>query len=1236
MTQTHRYPRRSILCVVSTLTTILLATAPSLLAQGNSVQHVPQVVVDADGSHMTPLAKGFTSTSQTHRVQARAAGNVNCVDPTSSDNAAQRRGKGAACNVADVAVINAPDSANCPDCGSNITTDATGNVVGTHLKNKVTVSFTNPSQRVDDNGNPLLAWPPLAINGNRIAPQPFQGPDGNMINPSNEDTSGNPIVTKFPDPASLSGNMTNAGAVDPRTSSVTQFHNNLSNVPLSGGDCSSFGSGKAVTTRDGTVTVTLPQQGFGVLNPDGTCDVSRAFIAAANLAAPMVNSNPNSMAFDTDANGNCNPNHSTSPNPNAAVGCGQERRTQRITEDYVAHCPPNAQYVNGVCFKPTSQSARYGGQKTFMHSDFYASLVPAALTNLTQDNAVIMGFTFAPPEISWGYSIDEDACVDLLVTEVCITLFSAKIGYDFDLATGLRLPVQLEASNIPPSILAGTAASLTTSLTPQDFTAADYTNFCVNNGVADGLLVSDCNTFAFPEFFSSLFHDVDSSVPIDGQEFVAKWVIFAGVKVVVLDVPVIDVGIDSAGDIPTLGTMFALWQNKLSATGATALAFLLDYKNAGATAGLNDFLTTLKAKDLNWASFTTPFGGVTNLDGSVVARKFPFLFADGLHLYADCVKAASKGQFIGVGGNTKPFCTGLFLSYAGATAGIGLTLIPTADSSQINASWGVGNDGRISGNADSTATSGLGFTQVVNNNTIGSGNVVVTNPDIGPIAFDNYDTTTDYAHVKVDNFTYLLNTFGIELDANLEFGGILAKIPDLPSFPILNLRYNAGSTGIPIPEHRGEKPIDYGIFVTNYGLSVSGSPVVTAVNPLLPASQNNLNPTKPALGIKPGRSSATFNVQIKNEGSVSGNFENFAAITPDMSGKFSFLTPGWAASFAQSTTSGNAHALAGSAIPVTITPLKDPSTRPQVYPITLQADSTEAVNFNMPATDPSNIKRKGAADVVYVNVLPYYDPRITSVPPSAVAKPGATAQAYAETVQNHGNAPDQIRLTYGAVDFNTAACTLTSLGGAGCQYRAVPTVIPPAWTTASGITTLFDAPLQSPPVGDVAVLATRNTGLTIAVPSTWAGMTNTTYTFAITVTSLIDDGAPPASNVVKIQQTVVATKQSMTRYIGLELTDLASQIQVANAAGIKTGGTLPIDVNASQGQNGKALNYILAGNFSGATSSLKSEISTMQAFLAALAGPNSIPTPYVSDWSKRANAIIVDLNAAVASTVTSN
>src|SRR3954466_11928248 len=1186
----------------------ILAFTPSSVAQngngnGNGNAHIPKLVIDADGSHLTPLAKGFKSTAQKHRDNKRAHGNTNCQDPSDSDSPGQKRNKAADCDTEDVSVINAPDPDNCPHCGSEDVTDGNGKAVGKHLKNQVTIGYSKPSQRSDKDGNPLTSWPPLAINPNRKVPQPFQDSDGNTIDPSIEDNSDNPISDKQDDPNSLSGKRGDPSSVAPGITNVTRFHNNLSNLPLVGSDCTIFGSGKTFAAHDGNgknlkdskgddISVTLPAQGFGTQNADGTCDVSRAMIVAMNKAYGKQKGDNSKKAFDADDDGNCDTTDASNPH-SAAMKCGQERRTQHIEEDYVAHCAPNAEYVDGVCVKGNNGPQQFA---TFLQRSSFTAL-PSSTGSLFRDNYAMMGFTLAPPEVSWGYSIDEEGCIDLGFTDICITLFAARVGYDFDLGAGLRLPVKLEVSTgsgTTPindlSVLAGNSLSLNTSLTPEDFSAQQYTDFCNANGIADGLLVSDCNKFAFPEFFSSALHEIVPAVEVDGQELVAKWTIFAGVKVVVMDITVIDIGIDSAGDLPTLGTMNAIIQNKFSVAGQTAIGFIATQLNGGSPSAnaANSFLTTLKDSSLNWASFTTPFGGtVDDHTGTATGRKFPFL-ANGFHLYADCVKAAVNGALITVKGKQKPFCTGLFLEYAGATLGIGLTLVPEANSTQINASWTANGDGRVSGPDD---PADLKFIQAVDSNVAGTGAIDVTNPPIGPIRFDDFDRSTDYANVSVDDFTYLLNNFGLELDANIEFGGILSPIPDLPSFPILDITFNLGDNGIPIPQHRGEKPITYPVFVQNYAASVAGSPIAATFNPILPVGDSNNPYNKPALGIKPGRGPGSFTFQITNEGSVAGNFEHFQTVLPDANSAFPFLAPGWTSTIAQSTASGPAHSLAGSSFGVTVTPLKDPSTRPQVYPVTFKVDSTEAFDNNMAAVDPSGIFRIGANDVVYVNVLPYFDPRITSTPPSSSGKPSAPTQAYGETVQNHGNAPDQIRLTYAATDFNTAGCTLTTLGsGAGCPYRAVPTAIQPSWNTAGGLTTLFDSPLASPAVGNVEVLGNRNTGFTIDVPSDWAGMTDTTYTFPITVTSLIDDGAPPAANSVNITQTVIATKQSMTRYIGLEITDFIAAVQRANAAGVSTSGLLPINTHPISMMNDDALSAILGGNFGSASQKLASEI----------------------------------------------
>ena len=176
---------------------------------------------------------------------------------------------------------------------------------------------------------------------------------------------------------------------------------------------------------------------------------------------------------------------------------------------------------------------------------------------------------------------------------------------------------------------------------------------------------------------------------------------------------------------------------------------------------------------------------------------------------------------------------------------------------------------------------------------------------------------------------------------------------------------------------------------------------------------------------------------------------------------------------------------------------------------------------------------------------------------------------------------------------------------------------------------------MTPQFGPLGPLGTGNTGFTVSVAPDWAGMQDTTYQFTLTTTSTADtDDIPPAHHSVTVSQTVVATKQSMTRYIDLELADLALQIQNANTAGINTGGALPIVTNDLQRANQRALSSILASDLVGASNTLSTEIHSVDAFLKAISGP-TIPAALVADWTARANAIRLDMGVAQASTVTS-
>jgi hypothetical protein len=450
------------------------------------------------------------------------------------------------------------------------------------------------------------------------------------------------------------------------------------------------------------------------------------------------------------------------------------------------------------------------------------------------------------------------------------------------------------------------------------------------------------------------------------------------------------------------------------------------------------------------------------------------------------------------------------------------------------------------------------------------------------------------------------------MNANVEFGGILSILPSVGSIPIYALSIDGGDVnlGIPVPQHNGTGPVQVPVFVENYALSISGSPSASN-DPTLIVNNKTLR-------IQPGNS-GIFDVRASNLGSVAGDIDQFNRLLPEAT----FNLPiGWKGDFQQhEILNVPAHSTSSQVVTLSVAPLRHPLTRPGTYPIILAADSRQARNLGLEGQDPTGQARLGAKDTVNVEIIPFYDPRITLTPESSSGKPGAGTKNYGILGENFGNVTDTELLSTRFVDFNKAGCTLTTLGSSsGCPYRAVPTVVPGTlWTTIASVPSQF-GPLQ--PTGSA------QSAFGITVPADWAGMENTIYELTIKATSTADPAAPPASNTVTVRQTVAATKQSMTRYIGLELEELAQQIRNANAAGVKTGGALPIVTNNLQRAHARALESILSGNLGGASNTLAAEIHGMEAFLQATKG---VPAGLLTDWTARANAIITDLTAAQAS-----
>lgn len=1006
--------------------------------------------------------------------------------------------------------------------------------------------------------------------------------------------------------------------------------------------------------------------GLGEMTPDGECDLTRAVVAAVNEAA-MKKMGKKVLRSGGDGEEDL-------------LELDQTRRRTKLKETLTVRCDEEAELVAGECMEPAAKTRELAAAKA-------ASSAKASGAPFTRN--AMMGFTFAPPVIEWGYEVSEEVCIDLVVDEFCFEIFGARVGYEFDVAVGLRLPVEVSVTDVPSSALAGSQLTLHTELQPQDFTVGDYKAFCQEHHLDDEWFIASCDRFAFPEFLDSLnpFKSADEK---DGAELVAAETIFAGVQVRVVGATIINWAVDSHVDLPAMCTLYHLVK-KIN-EGDVSLKDMVQF-GIGVGSGGN-VLDAIKDQLDNCQSFTTPFGSEPDPDNPLLSTIRAFPFSGSYDIRADCDVARVKKEVVTIGGKVYPICTGLVLGVSGANLGVGLGFEVSAGSDLIAASWDVSGDGR-------PALGGERTVRYRHSADEGAAGLV----ELGPVKADNYDPApfADNASVSLSNMTYYLNQVQLALRASFQFGGILSPIPEIGSFTLYNFTFSVDEHGIPIGQHAGTENIEVPFFVENYALKVDASPLTT--DPELRVSDDTLR-------IKPGEF-GDFKVDVTNLGSVTDDFGNFARALSNRSGQhapFTFeihpntdfdCTDGTGARFRGDPydgvmdacygaggellagrteaidedgagpdgvlsvrdedkdgwpdedpvdvwlTSPDAALFAQQEIPAVppykraseppasrtltlrVSPFRHPLTEPGLYPVQVSGDSLGARARGLLGPDASGQPRVGATDVVFIEVTAFYDPYVAVQPDRSAAKPGVV-RTYLLEAANGGNAEDTVRLGLDFKDFNPAGCTLTTLGAlpAGCPYRAVPTRIPAAqWTTAAGL------PLEA---GPMAPLDTLQNQLTVRVPRDWAGMQDTSYEFVFSGESTADPGQPPAHKAVTVRQTVVATQESMTRYIRLEIAELIAEIEKANAKGIQTGGLLPISLHPARMHNDRALERNLAGDLAGASREHAAGGKAMQAFLRALAGfGGKLPAALMADWKARGEAIVKDQAVAEASRVAS-
>jgi len=936
--------------------------------------------------------------------------------------------------------------------------------------------------------------------------------------------------------------------------------------------------------------------------------------------------------YKADNDGNKN------PNAKGQMEYGKEKRRIVLEEIYIVELPEEAIGNNeNQGITQTNWSSDDSGFLEKISSsfssffDFFTKGIPEANADQAPvEKNVIMGFTFAPPNLKWGIDYKKEACFPAIklfghtiTPSFCMTVFAVFIGYDFGIALGIRLPIAVEVTTIPNNRRAEQTFTLKSKVTPLDFTAKQYFDVCDNNPLRDKKsLITNCTKFSFPNFYDEINPFIENTDDIDGDELVARYTVRAGVFVDVGPVRVINWGIDSVADLGAMCT-FILTKQSLD-----AFSLFLDLAVDPPTT-LQEFNDFFKSKLVNCSSFTTPYGFELNedtkLDPTDTKLRAVPLVGREIIIRSSCLDAKIFGDVIIIKGRIIPICTGIDMFYNGASLGAGLGLSANIGSQTITADLSVTGDGQTNVNSVTYDT----------DEEIVDGSKVI---DVGPITPDNHDTGTDFVNVKLDDYTFFLDTLEIRGTAILDFGGILGFIPDIPAFTLFTYNLKVAPGLIPVKQHAFTRGID------EVSIRVDNNALATEI------STRDDIPNKDTLEIFPG-TSKTYFVKGINKGNIDDRFENFEysgiltqpddPSSPIGSTLNADTIPTLDAFKLIKTTTDISPGGKSDAISLEINPIKLFDTFPGIYEFTVQADSIGANEdpIIIGSPDPSGLDRRNAMDMINIKVSPFPLPLvfINQEPESPDNRP-VNDIPYTMLVQNGGSAPDTITIENEFIDFNQVGCTLTTLGDdpLGCPFRAVPTIIQAEWTnidtvpTPTGLlTTKSDEPKSKAPLFP----------FTITAPQEWAGMTETTYQYKVTITSEIEEQDGTLGTNFKIEDFVVTpTKESMVRYIDLEIKELITEIELANEEGVKTGPSLFVAMEAVERTHDKTLNSVLADKFGNADKTLSTTKKVMGAFIKAIEGfdgtANRLGDRF-DDWLARSNAIINDIDAAIQNNIPS-
>lgn len=153
---------------------------------------------------------------------------------------------------------------------------------------------------------------------------------------------------------------------------------------------------------------------------------------------------------------------------------GQEPRVYTTTETINITYPPGQSLQNPLMHKKIRP-------KTLASA-------PMAVANATTGEDILMGFTYSGPHID--YAIEDE--LEVCLFGICLPVYDFKVGFELDWATGLRLPAHATLTG-PDAMRLGSSYNFTTSLTPLDWSADQYT--------ASGVAPENGNEFALRLYF---------------------------------------------------------------------------------------------------------------------------------------------------------------------------------------------------------------------------------------------------------------------------------------------------------------------------------------------------------------------------------------------------------------------------------------------------------------------------------------------------------------------------------------------------------------------------------------------------------------------------------------------------------------------------------------------------------------------------------------------------------------